>query len=68
MDLEDLNKEIFDSFSTLSKLIEYEHGLVVVGAGVGQGQRIQGQFCWGARVAIINSQLLPEFGYVHWHI
>ncbi len=45
MDLEDLNKEIFDSFSALSKLIEYEHGLVVVGAGVGQGQRIQAQFC-----------------------
>jgi hypothetical protein len=52
----------------LSKWIEYEHGLVAVGAGVGHGQRIQAQFCWGARVAKINSQLLPELGYVHWHI
>ncbi len=68
MDLEDLNEEIFDSFNALSKWIEYEHGLVAVGAGVGHGQRIQAQFCWGARVAKINSQLLPELGYVHWHI
>ena len=56
------------SFSTLLKLVGYIHGFDTVGAGVGHGQRIQAQVGWGARVDIVNSQLLPELGYVHWHM
>ena len=37
-------------------------------AGVGHGQRMQAQVGWAACVANAISQLLPEYGYVHWHI
>lgn len=48
--------------------LKYLHGFVEVVTGGGHGHIIQAQVGSGVRLANVRSQLLPEYGYVHWHM
>jgi len=64
-DLEDLN---VNSIRLRENFRKYKHGFDAAAVGVGHGQSIQAQAGWVAWVANVTSQLLPEYGYVHWHM